>query len=83
MPKYAFTDAVPLPTSNRDTLSKFELDKMAVGNSFLIPMAKRRDGKMAPADGFNVKAANARFAKQGFEFSKKKTPDGLRVYRVK
>ncbi len=80
MGKYAFEDNVRL-TDGR--LDKFELNKMEVGQSCLIPLKERViDGvpKMVPADGINIKLANAAYAPM--KFRKKRTEAGVRVFRT-
>lgn len=83
-PKYEFRNDIVLTSGRRpDQLDKFGLDQMEIGQSFVIPYTTRvikGKTKQSPADGFNVKAANKRFAPKVFK--KKRTPDGLVVQRL-
>lgn len=84
MGKYQLEDNVPVPNGRAGPkLDKFGLREMQVGQSFLIPLKDRTiKGKLkrVPADGFNVKMANEVYAPM--KFVRKRTEDGVRVFRV-
>lgn len=64
-------------------LGRFPLAEMELGESFLIPFAKRTvKGKIieSPMAGINVKAASEKFAPKVFK--KSREPGGVRIHRV-
>ena len=61
-------------------IDEFPLASMGVDQYFDIPLKANNRKQFVPEKGFNVKAANEKFAPK--KFVKRKLADVVRVYRV-
>ena len=74
-----FEDDIPIPKSTRVTASRYNFDKMNVGQSFFIADTDERNAKkmLIPA----VSNANRKFKESGMHWIVRSVPHGARVWR--
>ena len=77
---YEIEKNVPLP----GVVSRYPLDKMQVGDSFLIPAESACDGNWTAREQSRVATAvrAVRETNPGFKYLTRATEDGLRVWRT-
>ena len=75
---------IPIPPRTPTTrMSKFPLESMDVGDSFLIPI---EDGRNISEEGNRVANVIRKWARRrgdGWKFSRRITSQGIRIWRIK
>lgn len=74
MSDYKIDNGLPIPASRNTDGGKYPLRKMAIGDSFIVPLVTR--DKVYPAVSY--------FSKRNppYKFTIRKTDDGYRVWRI-